>query len=114
MQPDEGKVAMTDYQQQQQPAQAYGGGGPSGPRSGFWIRFGAALIDGLLVGVPLSIIEVVAGIYSNTAARSGLQILVFVLYFGFFEGSPSGQTVGKKVCGIRVIDFNSGGSIGYG
>ena len=35
-------------------------------------------------------------------------------YLTYFEGSPSGQTVGKKAMGIRVIDFRTGGSIGHG
>ena len=26
-------------------------GGPSGPRAGFWQRFGAALVDGILLGI---------------------------------------------------------------
>jgi uncharacterized RDD family membrane protein YckC len=106
---------MTDYQQQpaeyQQPA--YGGGtGPSGPRSGFWIRFGAVFIDGLIIQIP--VFAVALGLGFNANARSGLSFVIGVLYFGFFEGSSAGQTPGKKVCGIRVIDFNGGGSIGYG
>ena len=35
----------------QPPPGAYGGGGPSGPRAGFWIRFGAYLLDGIIYGV---------------------------------------------------------------
>ena len=41
---------MTDYQQQPAPPYA-GGGGASGPRSGFWIRFAATLIDSLLYDI---------------------------------------------------------------
>jgi uncharacterized RDD family membrane protein YckC len=37
-----------------------------------------------------------------------------VAYEIYFHGSPSGQTYGKKWMGIRVIDFNTGGPIGYG
>ena len=34
-------------------------------------------------------------------------------YFVYFEGGPTGQTLGKRALGIRVIDLNTGGSIGY-
>jgi uncharacterized RDD family membrane protein YckC len=37
-----------------------------------------------------------------------------VAYFTYFEGSASGQTIGKRALGIRVIDFNTGGPIGHG
>ena len=39
---------------------------------------------------------------------------VGVAYFGYLEGSNSGQTLGKRALGIRVIDFNTGGPIGFG
>ena len=32
----------------------------------------------------------------------------------YFEGGPTGQTLGKRALGIRVIDFQAGGPIGYG
>ena len=35
-------------------------------------------------------------------------------YFTYFEGGPTGQTLGKKALGIRVYDFRQGGPIGYG
>jgi uncharacterized RDD family membrane protein YckC len=85
-------------------------GGPSGPRAGFWRRFGAAFIDGLIIGVPIAILALIAA----NDAISFLWIAVGLAYFTYFEGSESGQTVGKRAVGIRVIDFSSGGSIGYG
>jgi uncharacterized RDD family membrane protein YckC len=42
------------------------------------------------------------------------SFLIGILYFSYFEGSGSGQTVGKKAMSIRVIDFNTGGPIGFG
>lgn len=32
------------------------GNGPSGPRAGFWRRFGAALLDGILIGIVNAIL----------------------------------------------------------
>jgi uncharacterized RDD family membrane protein YckC len=62
--------------------------------------------------VPLLIIEVVIGL--PIIIQYPLNFLVGISYFTYFEGSPSGQTVGKRVLGIRVVDFNTGGPIDYG
>jgi uncharacterized RDD family membrane protein YckC len=43
-----------------------------------------------------------------------LTALIGAAYYAFQEGSPSGQTLGKKVCGIKVVDISSGNSIGFG
>ena len=83
--------------------------GPSGPRAGFWQRFGAALIDGLLLGAVNSILFAVL-----KGPGYGLGILVSLTYFTYFEGGPNGQTLGKRALNIRVIDFQAGGPIGYG
>jgi uncharacterized RDD family membrane protein YckC len=89
--------------------QAYSGSGPSGPRAGFWRRFAALFVDGLLVGV----VTIVLGVALKGVGYL-LAIVVDVIYFGYFEGSPSGQTPGKRALGIRVLDFRTGGSIGHG
>ena len=85
------------------------GDGPSGPRSSFWRRFAAALLDGILIGIVTGIFRSFMG--ANEA--NGLGTLVGLVYYTYFEGS-SGQTAGKKALGIRVIDFSGGGPIGYG
>ena len=43
-----------------------------------------------------------------------LTLLIGIGYFVYFEGGPTGQTLGKKALGIRVIDARAGGPIGYG
>jgi uncharacterized RDD family membrane protein YckC len=91
--------------------------GPSGPRAGFWIRFGALILDGLIIGVPFVILIAIAA-----AADSGalvalfyvLYIVAYIVYPVYFEGGPTGATPGKKICGIKVIDMRTGGSIGHG
>ncbi len=100
----------------QQPAyQAPGGGGPSGPRAGFWRRFGAALIDGIIVGIVASILSaILGGAERFSATYQGINALLLLIYYGYFEGGPTGQTLGKKALGIRVIGFDTGGPIGYG
>ena len=83
--------------------------GASGPRASFGRRLVAAIIDGILLGV-------VGGIFYAVSRPLGgvIQLLLTIVYLTYLEGSASGQTVGKKAMGIRVIDFRTGGPIGYG
>jgi uncharacterized RDD family membrane protein YckC len=93
------------------PAQpAYPGTGPSGPRAGFGRRLVAVIVDGIILGIPYWIL---LALISDTAAW-GLSVLIDAAYLTYLEGSAAGQTVGKKMLGIRVIDFRTGGPIGYG
>jgi uncharacterized RDD family membrane protein YckC len=85
------------------------GNGPSGPRAGFWRRFAAVLVDVIALGVVTGILS---AIFSWNAANA-ISTIIGLAYFIYFEGS-SGQTLGKKALGIRVIDFRTGGPIGYG
>ncbi|MDQ3877228.1 MAG: RDD family protein [Actinomycetota bacterium] len=103
--------------------------GPSGPRAGFWRRFGAAFIDGILLGIVNFAISAAFGqslvktTHTNgnasvhiqaTGLAFILELVIAVAYFAYFEGGASGQTLGKRAVGIRVIDYSSGGPIGYG
>ena len=87
-------------------------GGASGPRAGFWQRFGAYLLDLLILGVPQWILMIAL------PDAAGVIYLIFLLigiaYFTYLEGGPTGQTLGKRALGIRVYDLRQGGPIGYG
>jgi uncharacterized RDD family membrane protein YckC len=102
---------MSYEQAPQAPPGSYSSG-PSGPRAGFWQRFGAAILDGLILLIPSIILRVIfkdsAGIYYL------LQTIISLGYYTYFEGGPSGATIGKRALGIRVYDFRQGGAIGYG
>jgi uncharacterized RDD family membrane protein YckC len=91
----------------QQPAPAAQG---SGPRASFWQRFGALIIDGLILGIPNAILILLL----DDQLAQLLNLLIDVAYFGYFEGGPAGQTLGKRALGIRVIDLRAGGPIGHG
>jgi uncharacterized RDD family membrane protein YckC len=86
--------------------------GPSGPRAGFGQRLGAYLLDILL----LLVFEIV--VFLILRHSLGLAYLIVLVgsygYFTFLEGGPTGQTLGMRALGIRVIDFGGGGPIGYG
>ena len=84
--------------------------GPSGPRASFGRRLVASLVDGILLGVAYGILLV---IFDENAAL-GISLIAGIVYYTLLEGGASGQTLGKKALGIRVVDFNTGGAIGYG
>lgn len=78
--------------------------------AGFWVRFAAQLIDGIIVGIPLGI----AGImYSESlGVNFGVSILSF-LYSLVLPIIWNGQTIGKRVLRIRIKKI-SGEKIGFG
>ena len=86
--------------------------GPSGPRAGFWRRFAAKFLDGILLGIINAILGIIfkhaVGVYY------ALSVIIDWGYYTYMEGRPQGQTLGKMALGIRVYDFQRGGPIGYG
>ncbi len=119
----------------QQPSGQYQQG-PSGPRASFGQRLGAYVIDYLIFAVPLFLVATVLGVFSAATVEfnpetgeiassggpgAGALLLFYLLaigapllYFGYFEGGPTGQTIGKKVLGIRVIRKQDGQPLGWG
>ena len=80
----------------------------SGPRANFGQRLVAAIIDGIIVGV----VGTVVGLIVRNGLGGLLSLALGVAYYGWLEGSASGQTVGKRMLGIRVYDLRQGGPIG--
>jgi uncharacterized RDD family membrane protein YckC len=98
--------------------------GPTYTYAGFWRRAGAAVLDGLVLMIPSSIINAAAG--GNVSATVGygftpgqaaianvLTTLLGVAYYAWFEG-VRGQTPGKMALGLRVINQDTGQYIGIG
>lgn len=92
----------------QQQGQVYAGKG-SGPRAGFWRRFAAAFLDGVIIGLASTILDVLL-----KGAGPVIALLGAITYYTVLEGGPRGQTLGKQALHIRVISFDTGGPIGYG
>ena len=90
--------------------------GPSGPRANFGQRLVALLIDAVILAVAFGIVVVVAFAIDEVLGTIVylLAIVGAFLYYAYFEGSPSGQTIGKKALNIRVIDYNTGAPLGFG
>ena len=97
-----GTQQLPDYQWERK-------GRATGPRAGFWRRFWALFIDGIITAVVL---------YGLAFAIGPIGFVVGLVasyaYYTLMEGSKAGQTLGKKALGIRVVDANTGRSIGYG
>ena len=120
------------------PQQPYGTASQGLQYGGFWIRFAAAIIDGLVIGVPLGIIyAIVIGIVAADAVSQGsvdqngqvstgaagalvgvqalLYVLVFVvsvLYFVILWAN--GATLGMRALKLQVVDAQTGQPIGVG
>lgn len=95
--------------------------------AGFWIRFAAKFIDGIIIGIcvtaPGMAILAMMGAYNKDAPPEMaivfaqvifqiVSILASAAYSIFFVGKY-GATPGKMACKIRIIN-EGGGKIGYG
>ena len=108
---------MTMYPPPPEPAQpSQSSPHQSGPRAGFWTRFMALVIDSIVIAI-VSVIVIVIGAASHSHGLIALGYALYfvgaIAYYVYFEGGPTGQTLGKRAVGIRVIDLKTGGSIGY-
>jgi uncharacterized RDD family membrane protein YckC len=88
----------------------WSGAGPSGPRAGFGRRLVAYIIDTVLVLIPYLILLATV----DLALAYALWLAMGIVYYTYFEGRPGGQTLGKMALGIRVVDYRTGGTLGYG
>lgn len=66
--------------------------------AGFWERFLAALIDGLILIIPNYLLQYVIGDVSGSL----LSILVNWIYYASMESGNSQATFGKKAMGLKV------------
>jgi len=104
--------------------------------AGFWRRFVAYMIDGLIIGIIFILLMMVAGFAYLAGAMSGhggailakitdpeqmasltlwmwaFSIFINIAYFTYFHGS-TGRTPGKTLLGLQVVSAD-GISISYG
>ena len=96
---------------------------------GFWMRFGARMIDGIVLGVPFLILAALLipnlirtqGAASNPALAgiAAFGATFFLCYFVMLTCYEvlflryRGATPGKMACGLRVVRSN-GSSLGWG
>lgn len=78
--------------------------------AGFWIRFGAAILDSLIIGIPLAAISyLVTGSAEDNLFSSAINLLYTLIVPVIWAG----YTVGKKIVGIRIVKVN-GEKLGFG
>ena len=77
--------------------------------AGFWRRFGAYLIDAILLAVVGGILNAIVG----RTLGNALGTLIFLGYFAYMESSPNQGTIGKMALGIKVTDLD-GNPISFG
>jgi uncharacterized RDD family membrane protein YckC len=106
--------------------------GPIGPPvyAGFWLRFAAVIIDGILLGVVGFVVNLAIGLerpmfafrpgFPNPAFNLGmvltgtaLGIVIEWLYYALMESSKFQGTLGKMALGLIVTDLN-GQPINFG
>jgi len=74
--------------------------------AGFWIRFGAGLLDGIIVGIPILIISLI--LFDGEAARDNFTNIISILYSLLVPVFWKGYTIGKRICGIRITKVSDG------
>ena len=93
---------------------------------GFWIRFGARVIDSFVLVVPILIIAAVlipnllrAGSQPPSPALVGFTLTFFLVFFVVLISYEVvmlrqwGATVGKMACGLKVVR-SDGSTLGWG
>ncbi|MHA0857181.1 RDD family protein [Paenibacillus sp. CMAA1364] len=76
--------------------------------AGFWVRLGAGILDGLIVGIPLAIIF---GGWDSEGTLKGLFMDLYILILPVIWG---GYTIGKRICRIRIRKVSDHSSPGIG
>ena len=91
--------------------------------AGFWVRFAAKFVDGLILGIPFLLVYSLAIYHAMQARRADeFGLLPLLVQFGFmfvqmvysivFVGRY-GATPGKMLCKLRVVTAD-GGRVSYG
>ncbi|MFI7237309.1 RDD family protein [Streptomyces cyaneofuscatus] len=111
----------------QQPGQPYGGGYPQGqpgygggvPELAHWgLRAGGLIIDGLVIGAPYLLFVGIGGAMGDAAggfiALIGVLLMIGLSLWQLYQEGTTGQTIGKKAVGIRVLREADGRPLGFG
>lgn len=83
--------------------------------AGFWVRFLATLIDGIIISVGTGLIISLTGggAYVGSLSHSLFLLAAQWAYYSLMESSERQATVGKIALGLRVTDLD-GNRISFG
>jgi uncharacterized RDD family membrane protein YckC len=92
------------------PAPVYHGVAASQQIAGFWWRVLAFILDQIIVGLIVDVI-----LHSSSAITfiegAGVSVVAFFLYFGLMVGLAGGQTLGMRICHLRVVNATDHGPV---
>jgi uncharacterized RDD family membrane protein YckC len=71
--------------------------------AGFWVRFVAVFIDGVILGVVGAILMAVLKPLFGENMQGLVQLALAIGYYVFYQQNK-GQTLGKKVMKLKVVD----------
>ncbi|MFO7955059.1 RDD family protein [Thioalkalivibrio sp.] len=89
-----------------------------GAYGGFWVRVGAYLLDALIIGVPQVLAQIVISPETMVPRDPGdpmpatevtwilVNVVVGWLYWAGMHSSQYQATLGKRVLGLRVVDYD--------
>jgi len=79
----------------------------------WWKRVVALMVDNLLLYLVAALVSIRSSSSGAvTSLRLVSELVLTFCYFGYLNGVP-GQTVGKRLLGIRCVDATSGEAIGF-
>lgn len=95
--------------------------------AGFWVRFLAALIDGVIISIvtaPIFIVIFISNIFSERSGNDVIPVFIAIvgnivyyalwwIYYAVMESSSKQGTLGKMFVGLKVTDLN-GNRISFG
>ncbi|TDD60491.1 RDD family protein [Actinomadura rubrisoli] len=99
--------------------------GAGGQLAEWGSRAGATIIDGLIIGAPVGVLYFIAlllmGSGNGGAAFIGILFFLVALAIGIgggiwliYQEGTTGQTIGKRQMGIRVVSAQTGQVLGFG
>ena len=74
--------------------------------AGFWIRFGAYVVDAIILGVINVLLDLLVADVESQTIMSIISLFIGVAYFAVMESSERQATFGKMAVGIKVGDRN--------
>lgn len=70
--------------------------------AGFWIRFAASFIDGIIILIIDFLIVLVLG---NSIASEFIEYIITLAYYVLLQSSAKQATLGKMALGLKVTDL---------
>lgn len=71
--------------------------------AGFWIRFGARLIDALMLSAIIYVLIALFNLDTGATEVQTSESLISIIYFTFLPVIWLGYTAGKRALGMRIV-----------